>query len=111
MTLATLIIDGVLLLAMIGVSLYGNAVLPPGARVPVHFGPTGYNRWVPRTTGLVMWPAIAAIVYAILLVTAHGQQATGGPGPALGLSIAIGVMLVTQVGALSVARGRSRRGR
>jgi hypothetical protein len=48
MSPVTLAIDGVLLLAIISVSLYGAATLPPGAQAPVHFGPAGYNRWLPE---------------------------------------------------------------
>jgi len=110
MSITPLIIGGALLLAMICVSLYGAASLPPGAQLPVHFGPAGYNRWVPKTTGLIMWPAIGVVVYAIIIVNVRGHATHGGLGPAAGLSIALGVMLVTQVGAMAVARNRSRRG-
>ena len=110
MSLSTLIIGGALLLAMISVSLYGAVTLPPGAQLPLHFGPAGYNRWVPKNTGLVLWPAIGAVIYAIIVVTVKDHQTHGGPGPSVGLSIALGVILVTQVGALAVARSRNRRG-
>jgi len=106
MTLTTLIIDSILLLAIVCVSLYGTTVLPPEAEVPVHFGPDGYNRWVRRNTGLFMWPAIAAVVYAILGITVRAQQADGGSGPPIGLSIALGVMLINQIGALRAAINR-----
>ena len=41
MSVATLIIDSALLLGIVGVSLYGRATLPAGARLPLHFGPAG----------------------------------------------------------------------
>jgi hypothetical protein len=110
MSLTALIIDGVLVLAMIGVSLYGAAVLPPGARMPVHFGPVGYNQWVPRSVGLIMWPAGGVIVSVIIAVTVRHHQTHGDLGPVVGLSIALGIILVTQIGALAVALGRIRRG-
>ncbi|HLI36731.1 MAG TPA: hypothetical protein VKV80_05230 [Streptosporangiaceae bacterium] len=109
MNLVTLVIDSVLLLGMIGTSLYGAAALPAGAQVPVHFGPAGYNRWVPRNAGLVMWPAIGVVVYVILVIMGRSQRANGGSGPPIGLTIALAVMLVTQVGALRVALSRSGR--
>jgi hypothetical protein len=109
MSPATLIIGGALLLAMICVSLYGAATLPPQAQMPVHFGPAGYNRWVPKSTGLVIWPALGVVVYAIIVVTVRDHQTHGGLGPAAGLSIALGVMLITQIGALTVALSRNRR--
>ncbi len=110
MSLTALIIGGALLLAMICVSLYGAAALPPGAQMPVHFGSGGYNRWVSKSTGLVIHPAAGAVVYAIIVVTVRDHDTHGGLGPAAGLSIALGVLLIVQIGALAVALTRSRRG-
>jgi hypothetical protein len=110
MSLATLIIDGVLLLAMVGVSLYGASALPPGAQVPIHFGPASYNNWVSKSVGLTLWPASGAVLYAILVVAARNQRVNGGSGPPAGLTVALALMLVTQVGALRVALNRSGRG-
>ena len=53
--MATLVIDSVLLFGIICVSVYGAAILPAGARVPLHLGPAGYTNWVPRSFGLVTW--------------------------------------------------------
>jgi hypothetical protein len=39
------------------------------------------------------------VVYVIILVAGHSQQVHGSP--AVGLGIALGVMLVTQIGALA----------
>jgi len=110
MSLTALIIGGALLLAMICVTLYGAVVLPPGAQLPLHFGPAGYNRWVPKRTGLILWPALGVVVYAIIVGTVRDHQTHGGPGPAAGLGIALGAMLIAQIGALAVALTRSRRG-
>jgi hypothetical protein len=100
-----LILDGVLLAAIICVSLYGAATLPAGARVPVHFGSIGaYNHWIPKNIALVMWPAAAVLVYVILIVTT--RPAASGSGPSTGLTIALVVMLVTHSGALRIAKSR-----
>jgi len=109
MSLTTLTVDGALLLAMIGVSLYGMAALPSDAQIPVHFGPTGYNRWVSKNAGLVMWPGLGVLVFVVLIVATRGQRANGGTGPTIGLTVALAVMLVTHIGALAVALARSRR--
>ena len=109
MSLTALVIGGALLLAMICVSLYGAAVLPPGAQIPSHFGPSGYNRWVSKNTGLFLHPAVGAVVYAIIVVNVREHQAHGGLGATAGLSIALGVMLISEIGALAAAIGRSRR--
>lgn len=109
MSLTALIIGGALLLAMICVSLYGAATLPRGAQMPVHFGPVGYNRWLPKNTGLILHPAAGGVAYAIIVITVHNHQTHGNLGPTAGLSIALGVMLIAQIGALAVALARSRR--
>ena len=107
MNLTILIIDSLLLLGMVGVSLYGVSALPPGAQVPIHFGPASYNNWVPKNVGLIMWPAGGAVVYVILVVAARSERATGGgSGAAIGLTVALVVALITQVGALRVALNR-----
>jgi hypothetical protein len=108
MTDTGLIIGGALLLAMICVSLYGATALPPGAQMPVHFGPAGYNRWVSKNIGLVLYPALGAVVFAIISLAVKNHQAHGGLGPATGVSIALGVMLIAQIGALAVGLRRSR---
>jgi hypothetical protein len=108
MNLIPLIIDSVLLLGMICASVYGMTNLPDGAQVPVHFGPAGYNHCVPRNTGLLMWPAGGVVVYAVLVIITRNQGATGGTPPTA-LTIALAVMLVTQVGALRVALNRGGR--
>jgi len=108
MSLTALIIGGALLLAMISVSLYGAAALPPGAQMPVHFGPAGYNRWVPKNSGLILHPAAGAVVFAIIFLTVRDHQTHGGLGPAVGLSIALGIMLISQIGAMTVALARNR---
>jgi hypothetical protein len=109
MSLTALIIGGVLELAIICVSLYGAATLPPGAQVPVHFGPAGYNRWVTKNVGLTIWPVIGAVVLVIIASTVHSGQTHGGPGAVIGLGIALGLILATEIGALMVATGRKGR--
>jgi|SRR5580658_4085735 hypothetical protein len=108
MSSTVLIIGGVLLLAIIGVSLYGAATLPSGAQVPIHFGPAGYNRWLPKKTGLAIWPALGVIAYVIVLATDHDKAVHGSP--ATGITVALCVILAAQIGALVVALNRGRRG-
>ena len=108
MSPTALIIGGALVLAMICVSLYGAASLPPGARMPLHSGPAGFNQWVPKSTGLILYPAGGAAIFAIIAVAVHGHQTHGGLGPAGGVFIALGVLLASQIGALTIARNRNR---
>jgi hypothetical protein len=102
--IAVLVIGGVVLLAMIGVSIYGWVTLPADARVPVHFG-AGYNNFRSKNLGLVIHPVAAAVVYVISVVTTHN------PGKAAAAAyifpVIMCVLLIVQVGAIKVARSRS----
>ncbi len=101
--IAVLVIGGVVLLAMIGVSWYGWVTLPADARVPVHFG-AGYNNFVPKRLGLIVHPAVGALVYVITGVVTH--HSAKGP-PVFILPGVMCLLLIVQVGAIRVARGRS----
>jgi hypothetical protein len=107
MSLALLAVDGVILLAMIGIALYGASALPSGAQVPIHFGPAAYGSWVPKGLGLVLWPAIGVVMYAVLIVHAHHQPTHAASGLTIGLTVALVVILVTEVGAIKVAMNRA----
>lgn len=107
--ITTLAIGGAVLVAMICVSCYGAVTLPRDARVPIHFG-VSYNNFVSKRVGLVMHPAVAAVVFLILVFTTHGHSANGAPSkapPHVFLPIILCVLLVVQVGAIWVARRRS----
>jgi hypothetical protein len=101
-------IGGVELLLMILVSVYGAVTLPPGARIPLHWGGT-YDNFRSRRTGLIVWPAAAAGLLVVLAVVgglrSHGQSA-GGVIRFL-LPTVLGVLLLAQAGAISAARRRS----
>jgi hypothetical protein len=107
---AALVIGGVILLAMIGVSWYGAVTLPAGARVPIHFG-ISYNNFVPKRAGLVIHPALGALVFLIIGIVSRGKPAAGpsshGAPTHIILPIIMGVLLVVQIGAIMVARRRS----
>jgi hypothetical protein len=111
MTLITFIAESLLLLGTVAVSLYGAAVLPPTAQWPLHLGPGGYGNWVPRNVGLLMGPAIATVLYVILVVAAHSQQPNSASGLGTGLTIALILLPVNQLGALRAALTRSGRSR
>jgi hypothetical protein len=107
---AALVIGGVILLAMIGVSWYGAVTLPADARVPIHFG-VSYNNFVSKRAGLIMHPAAGALIFLIIGLVSHGKQATGtsshGSPPPVILPIIMCVLLVVQIGAIRVARRKS----
>ncbi|HLN68643.1 MAG TPA: hypothetical protein VK280_15390 [Streptosporangiaceae bacterium] len=101
--IAVLVIGGAALLAMIGVSWYGWVTLPADARVPVHFG-AGYNNFVPKRLGLIVHPAVGALVYVLSAVVAHHSAKTA---PVFILPGVMCLLLIVQIGAIRVARGRS----
>jgi hypothetical protein len=101
--IAVLGVGAALLLAMIGVSWYGWITLPADARVPIHFG-ASYNNFVPKRLGLIIHPAVGALVYVIVAVAIHRST---GTSPGFIVPLVMCVLLIVQVGAVKVARGRS----
>jgi hypothetical protein len=57
----------VILLATVGISVYGWRTLPPDARVPLHRGPGGFGNWQPKARALITYPVGGAVVFAIVL--------------------------------------------
>lgn len=102
-----IVVGAVVLLAMIGTSSYGWVTLPADARVPVHFG-AGYNNFVPKRIGLIIHPAVGALLFVIVLVTGRAHT-THGPSFPIGvfLPLIMCLLLVVQAGAIRVARRRS----
>jgi hypothetical protein len=102
--IAALVIGGVVLLAMIGVSWYGWVTLPADARVPIHFG-AGYNNFVSKGFGLVMHPLAGVAIYVVSIVTTHNPAKAASAEYIF--PVAMCVLLIVQIGAIKVARGRS----
>ena len=102
--IASLVIGGMVLLAMVGVSCYGWVTLPADARVPIHFG-AGYNNFVPKGIGLVVHPAAGVLVYVITFVTTHNPAKASAA--VYIFPVVMCVLLIVQAGAIKVARSRS----
>jgi hypothetical protein len=103
---ASLVIGGVLLLAMIAASGWAAAALPADARVPIHFGSDEHCYWIPKRAGLVIWPAAGAVLFGILGgFSASSVASDWVPGVRDVLMPAVMcVVLGFQVGALVLAR-------
>jgi hypothetical protein len=105
---ASLVISGLLLGAMIGISWYGARTLPADARVPLHLGPGGYGSFAPKTIGLLLFPVAGAVIFALLTGIAEhaikGNHGGSGTTPLIILPIALAVIAATQWGAIAVAR-------
>jgi hypothetical protein len=106
--IAAIAIGGVIWLAMVGASGYGWVTLPADARVPVHFGAAAYNNFVPKRIGLILHPAVGALVYVLILV-ANATHTTHGPSLPVDviLPLLMCLLLVVQAGAIRAARRRS----
>jgi hypothetical protein len=75
--IASLVISGVLLLAMVIAAAYAVVRLPKGARVPVHAGAPEYSIWLPKPAGLTAWLAAGALAFAVLTVLTLGRVGAG----------------------------------
>lgn len=106
---ASLVVGGVLLLAMIVASARGAVTLAADARIPVHCGSAEHCLLVSKRTGLIIWPAMGAVLFAVLGGIAESSLAAGWvPGVRdVLVPAALCVVLGFQAGALVLA-GRKR---
>jgi hypothetical protein len=110
-TVVTLVISGVLLLAIICLAAYGWVTLPADARVPLHYGFGSYDSFTSKRLGLVMWPVGGALVFGIIAATAgHAIKPNhpGGSAPLIILPIILVIVAAAEWGAISVARRNAR---
>ena len=101
-----LIVGGLLVLAMIAVSVRGWLTLPSDARVPVHRGLRGYGNYLSKTAGLVSWPAAGIVIYGLYIGVFAEDLATNYRGagvPLLFLPVTLAVLVTGQIGALRAA--------
>ena len=108
MSSVSFVIGGLLVGVMIGISLYGSRTLPADARIPLHLGPGGYGNFAAKTTGLIVWPAAGAVIFALLAVVSEYviKASDGGArnGPLIILPFALIALATAQWGAISAAR-------
>jgi hypothetical protein len=111
MNILELIIDSVLLLAILGLSVYGAVTLPAGAQLPMRYRLGGYANWMPKNAALLAWPALGVAVFAVMLTAGRSEHAGNGHGLPLsvGLTVVLALMLVNHVGALRAALNRGGR--
>jgi hypothetical protein len=80
LSIDTLVVGVLVLLAMVGISVYGWRTLPPDARVPLHRGPGGFGNWQPKARALITYPVGGAVVFAIVLTaTTSGKSGKTTP--------------------------------
>jgi hypothetical protein len=103
---ASLIVGGVFLLAMVIASVRGAVVLPADARIPVHAGSVERCYLAPKRAGLVIWPGAGALAFGALGGVAASSLAADWTASvrAVLMPAVVGVLLAFQVGALVLAR-------
>ena len=103
---ASLVIGGVLLLAMIVASGWAAVTLPAEARIPVHAGSVEHRYLASKRAGLVIWPAVGAVLLGVVGgITGSSVAAGWVPGVRDVLTPAVmAVALAFQIGALVLAR-------
>ena len=103
---ASLIVGGVLLLAMIVASGWAAVTLPAEARIPVHAGSVEHRYLASKRAGLVIWPAVGAVLFGVVGgITGSSVAAGWVPGVRDVLTPAVmAVALAFQIGALVLAR-------
>lgn len=106
---ASLVVGGVLLLAMIVASARGAVTLAADARIPVHCGSVEHCLLVSKRAGLIIWPTVGAVLFAVLGGIAGSSLAAGWvPGVRDVLVPAVlCVVLGFQAGALVLAGRRA----
>ena len=104
--MVSLIVGGVFLLAMIVASAQAAFALPAGARIAIHCGFVEHCYLASKRAGLVIWPALGAMVLGGLGGIADSPLAAGWvPGLRDVLVPAVlAVLLAFQAGALILAR-------
>jgi hypothetical protein len=108
MSLSTVVGGGIVLLAMVGISVYAWVTLPPGAQVPLHFGIGGYRNWQPKTIALITYPVIGAVVFAVVLGTTSSANSSGKTAPTVIAPLLILIIAVTQYFAVRAAINNGR---
>jgi hypothetical protein len=106
-TTASIAIGAVLVLVMVGISVYGAVTLPSDARIPIHYGIGSYNNFASKTVGLIMWPVGGAVIYGIFVAASeHAIKPNHGGGSPARLIMLVVLVLVAafQYGAISLAR-------
>jgi len=106
--IVSFVTGALLLVVIIGVTVYGWVTLPPDARVPVHRGLWSYQSFVPKTVGLITWPAVSVLLFALLVATFEhaSKRDHAGPGavPLILVPVVLAIIAASEWGAIGTAR-------
>ncbi len=110
MDIGAVVGGGVVLLVMIGLSVYAAVTLPADAQVPVHHGIGGYNNWMSKNVALVLYPASGVVILLITAGVADGSGTHDSAPAAWILPIVLLLVAASEYGAIRAATRRSRGG-
>jgi hypothetical protein len=102
-------IDSGLTFAITGAVVYSGLALPSRVRIPLRFGPMGRNPWVSRESLRLLWILSGIVLFFGVAYVSHGWSVDNTA--VVILTVALGVILLTLVGALAVALRHKRRRR
>jgi len=106
---AMMFVDDALTFAVMGAVICCRHALPSRVRIPLRFGPLGHNRWVSKDWLLILWAGLGVVLFMGVAYISHGWKVDDTA--VILLTAALGVLLLTQVGALAVALRHKRRRR
>jgi len=109
MDIGLVVASGIVVLALVAISVYGARTLPPGSMVPVHHGIGGWNNWQPKKLALIVWPATGVLVFGILLAASSTASASGKTTPAVIAPIVLLVVAFSYYNAIRAALRQSGR--
>ena len=95
--IASVILSSLLLLWMVVSMRRTSRTLPSGSLVPVHGGPSGWDKWRPKETAFFVWSLGGTIVWLISVGVAIDIAITGHATKADGLDVLTAVPVVPMV--------------
>ena len=105
---ASLVISGVLLVAMVAAAAYAVVRLPKGARVPLHAGTPEYSVWLSKPAALSAWLAAGALAFAALTALTLSRVGAGWV-PSMRVTLLPAVMFVALAGEVAAIISARRR--
>jgi hypothetical protein len=102
----TLVGAGLLALVVsVLVSVVGWLSLEPGAKVPIHIGPDGVDRWVGRMEAAVSVPVVMALVLAVGVIRASRVRAGARARESLLVAASLAVLVLVHALVMSGSLG------
>jgi len=97
----------ILVLLLLAAVVSGFILVPPGTRLPVHWGFSGTpNRYLPRDQALLLSPLIGIAVAALLIfVRRSGNPDASRSAVAVGVPATLGLFLVIETATVMVGAG------